>query len=133
MHQPRFCFLLCKNWHVNSMHAFCLNSTELSKITHQKYCPCFILKLPIYEFGTFLEGDIPINYDDIFFPLIMNRVIFISYTKHCMLFAFFFLKDSLLIITYFKWRIFSCRTCKTRPLHSYYIRKNVGKLECQGK
>ena len=96
-------FVLFKNRHVVSIHVFRRSSTCIFMITLQNtVLALFYLFTFIYSgfFGRWHPNSLW-RYNNIIyilFPLSMNWEKFISYTKHCKLFAFFILIDSLLII-----------------------------------
>jgi hypothetical protein len=116
-------FVLYRNRHADSMHVFRLSSIEIFKITNQNTVLALLYPFTcIYSdfFGRWHPNSLwryNIVYRYILFPLSINWEKFISYTKHWMLFAFFFLIDSLLIITYFKWRLLAADPAK----HPNYI------------
>jgi hypothetical protein len=62
---PKMClFVLYRNWHVESMQVFRISSIEIFKITNQNTVLALSTHLHVY-IQNFLEGGIPIHYDDI--------------------------------------------------------------------
>jgi hypothetical protein len=104
----------------NRQHVFCLSSNEVFKITNQNTIHA-LFDLFTYSGLFFLESDIPIHDDSLYTYHELREIRFILETLHAI--CILFLDKLNFIMTYFKWRIFGCRSCKTPQLHNCFIRK----------